>query len=98
MAFAFKGQFDSESEARMRGYYETLSEKDGRRFAVLQAKLLGYGGITYMARVLGCSAKTIERAANELDGLTDYPVAGRIRDDCGGRKKRLSPSPSLSLI
>src|ERR1019366_4067558 len=47
MAFAFKGQFDSESEARMRGYYETLSEKDGRRFAVLQAKLLGYGGITY---------------------------------------------------
>lgn len=96
MAFAFKGQFDSESEARMRGYYETLSEKDGRRFAVLQAKLLGYGGITYMAGVLGCSAKTIERAANELDGLPDDPVAGRIRAVGGGRKKRLSPSPGLS--
>ena len=96
MAFSFRGQFDSKSEARMRVFYETLSEKDGRRFAVLQAKLLGYGGITYMARVLGCSAKTIDRAANELDGLPDDPVAGRIRAVGGGRKKRLSPSPSWS--
>ena len=96
MAFAFQGQFDSESEARMRGYYETLSEKDGRRFAVLQAKLLGYGGITYIAGVLGCSTKTIERAANELDGLPNDPVAGRIRAVGGGRKKRSSPSPSWS--
>lgn len=96
MAFAFQGQFDSECEARMRGFYETLSEKDGRRFAVLQAKLLGYGGITYIAGVLGCSAKTIERAANELDGLPDDPVAGRVRAEGGGRKKRLSPNPSLS--
>ena len=96
MAFAFEGQFDPESEARMRGYYETLSEKDGRRFAVLQAKLLGYGGITYIAGVLGCSAKTIERAANELDGLPDDPVAGRIRAVGGGRKKRSSPNPNLS--
>lgn len=96
MAFAFKGQFDSESEARMRGYYETLSEKDGRRFAVLQAKLLGYGGITSIAAVLGCSARTIERAANELDGLPVDPVGERIRAVGGGRKKRSSPSPSLS--
>ena len=96
MAFAFQGQFDQENEARMRGYYETLSEKDGRRFAVLQAKLLGYGGITYIAGVLGCSAKTIERAANELDGLPHDPAAGRIRVPGGGRKKRLSPIPSSS--
>ena len=96
MAFTFQGQFDPESEARMRGYYETLSEKDGRRFAALQAKLLGYGGITYIARVLGCSAKTIERAAKELDGLPDDPVAGRIRAVGGGRKKRSRPNPNWS--
>lgn len=92
MAFVFQGQFDPESESLMRGYYETLSEKDGRRFAVLQATLLGYGGVTYIARVLGCSAKTIERAANELDALPDDPVAGRIRAVGGGRKKRSSPT------
>lgn len=96
MAFVFQGQVGPESEARMRGYYETLSEKDGRRFAVLQARLLGYGGITYIAGVLGCSAKTIERGANELDALPHDPAAGRIRVPGGGRKKRLSPSPSSS--
>ena len=96
MAFAFQGQFDPECEARMRAYYETLSEKDGRRFAVLQATLLGYGGITYIACVLGCSAKTIERGENELDGLPHDPAAGRIRVPGGGRKKRSSPSPSSS--
>jgi hypothetical protein len=96
MAFTFQGQFSPECETQMRAYYETLSEKDGRRFAVLQAKLLGYGGVTYIADVLGCSAKTIERAKHELDGLPNDPVAGRIRAIGGGRKKRLSPSPSLS--
>ncbi len=79
----------------MRAYYETLSEKDGRRFAVLEAKRLGQGGITYIARVLGCSAKTIERASDELDGLPDDPLAGRIRAPGGGRKKELRPNPSL---
>jgi len=96
MAFEFTRQFDPECEARMRAYYETLSEKDGRRFAVLQAKLLGYGGITYIAEILGCSPKTIERGANELDGLPHDPAAGRIRAPGGGRKKRSSPNPSLS--
>jgi hypothetical protein len=96
MAFTFQGQYDPKCEAQMRAYYETLSEKDGRRFAVLQAKLLGYGGITYIAGVLGCSAKTIERATNELDSLPDDPLAGRTRAVGGGRKKRLNPSRSSS--
>lgn len=95
MAFSFKGEYEPEIESRMRAYYETLSEKDGRRFAVLEAKRLGYGGITYIARVLGCSAKTIERAADELDGLPHDPLAGRIRAPGGGRKKRSNPNPSL---
>ena len=94
MAFAFQGKVDPENEARMRGYYETLSEKDGRRFAVLQARLLGYGGITCIAGVLGCSAKTIERAANELDGLPNDPAAGRIRAIGGGRKKNRIRTPA----
>jgi hypothetical protein len=95
MAIRLEGSFDPKCEAQMRAYYETLSEKDGRRFAVLQAKLLGYGGITYIARVLGCS-KTIERASNELDNLADDPAIGRIRAVGGGRKKRSIRNPSSS--
>lgn len=95
MAFAFTRQYAPEVEGRMRAFYETLSEKDGRRFAVLEAKQLGYGGITYVAGVLGCSARTIERAWNELDGLPNDPAAGRIRVPGGGRKKKLRRNPNL---
>jgi len=98
MAFAFTGQYAPEIQVQMRAFYETLSEKDGRRFAVLEAKRLGYGGITYIADVLGCSARTIERAWDELDSLPDDPLVGRIRAPGGGRKKKLNPNPSLSLI
>jgi hypothetical protein len=95
MAFAFQGQYTPEIEGRLRAYYESLSEKDRRRFAVLEAKRLGYGGITYIARVLGCSERTIERGWDELDLLPDDPAEGRTRVAGGGRKKRLKRSPNL---
>ena len=81
----------------MRAFYETLSEKDGRRFAVLEAKRLGYGGITYIADVLGCSARTIERAWDELEGLPDDPLVGRIRAPGGGRTKKVESDPELEF-
>jgi len=37
-----------------RDFYHTLSEKDRRRFAAVQARQLGYGGVRYMAEVVGC--------------------------------------------
>ena len=97
MAFAFTGQYAPEIQVQMRAFYETLSEKDGRRFAVLEAKRLGYGGITYIADVLGCSARTIERAWDELEGFPDDPLVGRIRSPGGGRKKKIESEPELEL-
>jgi hypothetical protein len=41
--------YSSEIEAAMRGFYQSLSEKDRRRYAAIEAKKLGYGGISYMA-------------------------------------------------
>ena len=45
----------------VRDFYETLSEKDRRRFAAVQARQLGSGGVRARAEVLGCSRRTIER-------------------------------------
>ena len=66
----------------------SLSEKDRRRFAAVEAKQRGHGGIRYIAGVIGCSEKTIERGMRELDQLADDPAAGRIRRPGAGRKKR----------
>jgi hypothetical protein len=83
---------DPTTEKRMRDFAQTLSEKDRRRFAAIEATQIGYGGIVYIAGVLGCSTKTIERGIKELDQLQDDPAAGRVRRPGAGRKKRLNPS------
>ena len=53
MAFPFSAQFAPDVEARMRGFYQTLSEEDRRRFAASEATRLGFGGIGYLATVPG---------------------------------------------
>ena len=89
---------DSATEKRLREFAQTLSEKDRRRFAAIEAIQRGYGGITYIAEVIGCSAKTIERGIAELDQLADDPAAGRVRRPGAGRKKRSSRNPKKKKI
>lgn len=79
---------DATTEKRLRDFAQTLSEKDRRRFAAIEATQRGYGGIGYIAGVIGCSTKTIERGIVELDHLTNDPAAGRVRRPGAGRKKR----------
>lgn len=87
MLFEFRNQLAPELEESMRNFYLTLSEKDRRRFAAIQAQQLGHGSMEYLSGVLGCSRRTIERGNQELSQLPDDPAAGRIRKVGGGRKK-----------
>jgi len=98
MAVHLKTRYEPAVEERMRGFYQTLSEKDRRRYAALEARRLGRGGIGYVAGVLGCSSRTVERGLGELDQLPHDPAEGRVRRAGAGRKKRSSPSRSSSRI
>lgn len=80
------------SKAYMRNFYLTLSEKDKRRYAAVEAKRLGHGGIEYVAKILDCATKTISRGIQELDSLVDDPAAGRVRRLGAGRKKTSRPA------
>jgi hypothetical protein len=94
MAFAFQAQYPPEVAARVRAFYATLSEKDQRRYAAVEARRLGHGGIEYVAEVLGCSRRTIDRGLSELDELPYDPAAGRVRRPGGGRKKSRDGTPA----
>ena len=87
MSFEFRNQLAPELEESLQNFYLTLSEKDRRRFAAIQAQQLGHGAMEYLAGVLGCSRRTIERGKQELSQLPDDPASGRIRKVGGGRKK-----------
>ena len=44
-------------EGHMKLFYESLSEKDRRRYAAVEAEKLGHGGMEYLARLFGCDSK-----------------------------------------
>ena len=96
MAFVFQQRYESYVEERMRGFWKTLSEKDQRRFAALEAARLGRGGVQYIAGVLECSTRTIVRGSAELELLPEDPAEGRVRRAGAGRKKKSSPSRNWS--
>ena len=88
VAMLREGAYSVEVAVCMLGFFETLSEKDRRRYAAVEARKLGFGGIEYMAEMFGCSTRTILRGLDELDQLPDDPAQGRVRRVGGGRKKR----------
>jgi len=77
--------YTKEIEAQMLNFYNSLSEKDRRRYAAIEATKLGYGGDTYIRSILHCNDRTIRRGKQEL--MTSLSDEGtRIRKQGGGRK------------
>jgi len=58
--------YDAETEQFMINLYNSLSEKDGRRYAAVEAKKIGHGGLIYIATLLDCDQKTINRGLEYL--------------------------------
>ena len=78
--------YDQATEQTMKRFYDTLSEKDRRRYAGIAALKYGPGGRSYIARVLGCSRRTVSKGAREVSQLSGAEVDRRIRHPGAGRK------------
>jgi hypothetical protein len=71
--------YDSKVERQMVKFYGSLSEKDRRRYAAVEAAKLGHGGKVYLARLFGCDPDTIVAGEQDVDELPVDAAAGRIR-------------------
>ena len=47
--------YPQETQQIMRKFYNTLSEKDKRRYAATEAIKFGHGGVSIIAEILGCA-------------------------------------------
>lgn len=56
-------------EQKMKKFYDTLTEKDKRRYAGVEAMKFGRGGVAYITRILDCSRKTVLKGLQELNDL-----------------------------
>jgi len=79
-------RYSERVETRMKHFYQSLSEKDRRRYAAVEAEKIGYGGITYIAELFGCDPKTIQSGIDDIDRLPVDSAKDRIRKK--GRKKK----------
>jgi Rhodopirellula transposase DDE domain len=86
--------YDHAHEETMRLYYRSLPEDHRRRYAGVEALKIEFGGIAYVARVLGMSRRTVYTGIRELEAMgedgSDPPQrpsgnAKRIRRPGGGR-------------
>lgn len=81
--------YSSAIEEQMQRYHQSLSEKDRRRYAAIEAVKLGYGGQAYIQRLFGCHPVTLQQGLAELqdDSILEFD---RIREGGGGRKSALA--------
>jgi hypothetical protein len=68
-----------EVERHMKALYDSLSEKDRRRYAAVEAEKLGHGGVNYMCDLFGCDPDTIRAGREDVASLPQDEAEGRVR-------------------
>jgi hypothetical protein len=59
--------YSEKLERQMSRLYDSLSERDRRRYAAVEAAKLGHCGIEYISQMLGCDRKTIQHGISEME-------------------------------
>jgi len=91
-----KQRYTEEIEMKMSKFFETLSEKDRRRYAALEAMKLGNGGQQYICKILGCDPSTIRKGTVELE--EEISADERIRQPGGGKKKIIETIENIDAV
>ncbi len=86
--------FSIEVERVVKTMYNSLREKDRRRYAAAEAAKLGHGGVEYMAALLGCDPKTIGHGQAELEGADDLASQRARKKGVDGSSGSPSSRPS----
>ncbi len=86
--------YSQEIEMQMLKVHQSLSEKDRRYYAAVEATKLGYGGVAYISHLLKCNHEVISRGQKELK-TEFFEKSDRIRKVGGGRKSIIATRPEI---
>jgi hypothetical protein len=78
--------YPSEVCRHKKAFHDSLSEKDRRRYAAVEAEKLGHGGVEYIASVLGCSERPVRQGGRDVSKLPEDEAEGRIRKKGGAQE------------
>ena len=91
-----KQRYTEEIESLMKTFFKTLSEKDRRRYAAIEAMKLGNGGQQYICKILGCDPSTVKKGSVEFQ--EKISTDKRVRQPGGGRKKILETIENIDEV
>lgn len=83
--------YSDEIEQLMLRHYEQLSEKDQRHYLAVEAKKIGYCGISYISNLFCVTRNRIYHGIKELENpnlLSEIPDGKQRRKGAGPPKKR----------
>ena len=86
--------YPAEIERKMKELYDSLNEKDRRRYAAIEAAKLGYGGPAYVSRLWGATSRRFNGATTSWNLRPICHWAECVKK--GGRKCCLDSMPGLS--
>ncbi|GAW86724.1 conserved hypothetical protein [Bathymodiolus platifrons methanotrophic gill symbiont] len=82
MSFPYKKNI----EKSMKKFYDSLCEKNKRRYAAIESEKLSHGGVNYISALLECDPKTIRQGKKELTELElssivyfSYSIIGKLQ-------------------
>ncbi len=78
--------YSEKHEQEMINFYDSLSEKDRRRYAAIEAEKIGHGGQAYICSLFFCDDKTVRKGRVELQDEESLNQEG-VRAPGGGRKE-----------
>jgi len=73
-------------EVQMVNFYRSLSEKDRRRYAAVEAGKLGHGGVAYIANLFECDPNTVRRGLADVERLPEGVAEDRVRKKGGAKE------------
>ena len=86
---------EKKSKDRLVALIPHLNERQIRIAAALEARSLGYGGVSSVAEAIGMARGTIHRALGELKNPSLTPAVEHVRAAGGGRKRIAFQEPGI---
>jgi len=90
-------KYNTSIEQNMLSLYDSLDEKNRRRYAGLEARRLGRGGVLYISSLFCCGKKQIRKGIQELNSPSCMSKT-RIRKSGGGSKLRLDKIKNIDAV
>lgn len=77
------GSYPPRIERQMVKLFQSLSEKDRRRYAAVEAAKFGHGGVKYISDLFDCDPATIRHGSEDMEQLPLDEAQDRVRKKGG---------------